>query len=1397
VAYNRPTWRELVQEAVDDVLKAYSEVENAARAQFPDETQRARKLTSLSDLRKTLTVLHGCDPCARSVRPIELASGEQLKLAMEVCESLARRLDAFVEEQRLRLPKRRSSYSTALRRTLAKAVGEKGYRKKDPDLDPLRCIYNDLQIRRMLTVNYDRLIEVHLAKERGFANLDATTPVAGTPGLETRGRDNLDRSALSVTLTDDSMGELFIFASLPRSYEAQIFHVHGSTLEPNGLVLTEHDYRKLYLRMSANRRSFYEALDVLFYGNDILFLGVGMNESDLLRPLRQFLAEERAPVHEGRRIFCFLPFENTADATARAVDLSVRYGVNTLFFGKGRDSYERMAASLLMKLADRSEVKESPKARQAWLARELGVLKDQVRSDLSDHEQYNKGLAGTSALDPYAPVGDLKAFVESPPGQELRWLRTFCAVRLVNKGWSRLEMAARGERIEKIADLRRELEEHQREVTTRNLCQFIQACANEQKQWWRDWHEAPMPRVSTFAPPGETVWVRHRPAYVPRTGDPSPAMKEAARLAEELCVAKPMGRRILRLASDRGSGKGVFLFDLHQDFASKPLFPDARYAGAFLAQTAFSPEFNSVILGITDLLRGQLAPEVDVRNENAGYLHDLEQVLIKLNGQARPKPERERFLICLSGLDRLCNAAGFAYNPAHGEFFRLLSSEKYANVPIDFVFISGDPNTPIRDLGGAVAGSGSAQAPQAVWHKLPALGLNDRHWLFDINRSGRILAEKELDGHAPRLAAHLRESVALDHWVSKCVAASASSPGARTKLIDTLEQAAMRGGRLEILRQVFEFYKVKDGADGGKSHIRETILKHLLLFSMPVQPAVLLSCPQLRELLRRGSRKPHSPTAWLTRQLRELDERGLIIAVSFPRNGTPGGAEGQRRAGEDERDSETRYILHPQMRDYLGRQMGFGVRDRSDINYYSLSVYCVQPRDLPVPSAVHFKLVYEVVQSLIDDARDVLEPFYRLRRAARHGPGAKPPIALPEEPEIRAIPQRLRAGLAIISGTFSVGAISRLRTFQPELEGSGQAYDLYRGWLRSLINAAAGIEYVREEMNAVARKTGAAVADPFYLDEILWLYNERGVMAYLQGRLYDAIPVFRHALNIAEDFGRCNPHARASQRGEERRIRFNLAISQIDRGNIRRAREDLKSLTDDPDAMEQTIPGQIRKFARGYLGICDHLTGNFEAAQKRYHDVIEYAKEHELTRTLVIFHHHRGDLLRILGDRKAAELDLKLAVHLAAQAEQEDVLHLVLVSQAHLALANRAENPEGLAAGLKQLGESEQYAEALGLPRLKVDALRVRAEIVLEQGDAEHAGRLTSRAIAIANRHGMRLRKTSCLIVYARILHARGELRYSRYILEEALREARRCSYHLKAELAGRLLRELHAGEVR
>jgi len=128
--------------------------------------------------------------------------------------------------------------------------------------------------------------------------------------------------------------ELVKFALGVPGYDRGVFHCHGSVLEPHSMVVTERDYQSLYLTDDRAHRSYRDALQLAFAANPILFLGVGMNEPDLLRALRQFVSEQEHGRRE-RSLFAVLPTKKSVggpEAVEFREHLYARYGVMAYFY---------------------------------------------------------------------------------------------------------------------------------------------------------------------------------------------------------------------------------------------------------------------------------------------------------------------------------------------------------------------------------------------------------------------------------------------------------------------------------------------------------------------------------------------------------------------------------------------------------------------------------------------------------------------------------------------------------------------------------------------------------------------------------------------------------------------------------------------------------------------------------------------------------------------------------------------------------------------------------------------------------------------------------------------------------------------------------------------------------
>ena len=223
---------------------------------------------------------------------------------------------------------------------------------------------------------------------------------------------------------------------------------------------------------------------------------------------------------------------------------------------------------------------------------------------------------------------------------------------------------------------------------------------------------------------------------------------------------------------------------------------------------------------------------------------------------------------------------------------------------------------------------------------------------------------------------------------------------------------------------------------------------------------------------------------------------------------------------------------------------------------------------------------------------------------------------------MHGIPQKLRAAYSIVRSHFSIGSISRLDRFASDEDDPEKPYELYRSWLRSLLNAAIGLDHVSAPikghehrpslLDVLEKKSKFNLTSAFYREEILWLYNERALTALVQGNLYDALPVFEQAKRFSSRRDKETDGFRAAKR----RIDLNLAATQIERGNIKKAEAILHDLEHrvDPDA--DRSPSVTQVLAKGFLGVCDHLSGRLDSARQNYTAILSDATTRGQLRTI-------------------------------------------------------------------------------------------------------------------------------------------------------------------------------------
>lgn len=325
-------------------------------------------------------------------------------------------------------------------------------------------------------------------------------------------------------------------------------------------------------------------------------------------------------------------------------------------------------------------------------------------------------------------------------------------------------------------------------------------------------------------------------------------------------------------------------------------------------------------------------------------------------------------------------------------------------------------------------------------------------------------------------------------------------------------------------------------------------------------------------------------------------------------------------------------------------------------------------------------------------------------------------------------------------------------------------------------------------------KTGAAEetdnADnrvhPFFDGEIVWLLNERAMLAMAQGDLYTAATTFELAFDANRKIEGDRFHPNRA------RLTINRAFLWIERGRIADARRELETLRQhldrDADAIgSQTNEGRlIAALCDGYIGLCNHLFGMMEEAESLYEKAISAFSAIRQQRAIAIFEHHRCALLRQIPGREVdADAALQRGIAAATGGRHTDILYRLRIAKAHNQFFA---DPSSAAEVLATLDEAIDYGLSLEMHRVTVEALTARGHVHLKFGDIEAASRDVSRAAAKAAQYGMTLRRIWLRVVTGQVYRLRGDARNARKILERAVSEGSHIGYQRAVEVATRQL---------
>lgn len=202
----------------------------------------------------------------------------------------------------------------------------------------------------------------------------------------------------------------------------------------------------------------------------------------------------------------------------------------------------------------------------------------------------------------------------------------------------------------------------------------------------------------------------------------------------------------------------------------------------------------------------------------------------------------------------------------------------------------------------------------------------------------------------------------------------------------------------------------------------------------------------------------------------------------------------------------------------------------------------------------------------------------------------------------------------------------------------------------------------------------------------------------------------------------------------------------------------------------------------GYRGWTEYIRGRLRTSEHFYEQAINVLRNIGEQRAYAMFMRHYASLLYIIGKPDKALDTIKLCIAASDSVRQMDLSHLAWLSRVEIEIGKGDKVDRGEA--LQQMLSTLKYANATGMYRVRMEARRALAKLRLKEGDFDGALEQASEAMAIATRFGFSLRKVSLRILIGQILIKRGDPVSGHSMLDQATRIADRIGYQRAVEQA-------------
>ena len=552
------------------------------------------------------------------------------------------------------------------------------------------------------------------------------------------------------------------------------------------------------------------------------------------------------------------------------------------------------------------------------------------------------------------------------------------------------------------------------------------------------------------------------------------------------------------------------------------------------------------------------------------------------------------------------------------------------------------------------------------------------------------------------------------------------------------------------------------------------IIWALALVGQPVPVSVLAAFPRVNErarLMLSGSKRrdewrsvevaKDGETAKKREGLIE-DAIGEIIKLAVNRCqvfairsvGLPPPKDGSSRNDYDTgfgSELRPRHGIHRLFQSFVLNRLGAKNLEVGEVDRHTLSLFASQPNDMPSLEGRTLNMVRNTIAELA---------LY---------PDSRRAVSLPPYGEFSAqrVKDRVRAALGVMRSTYSMGVLAHADldgSSNEEAEADPGYFEDYRRlgrWLLRLARVVPSKAWLHKDISVEPQRFNC-----FYAEEIVWLFNECGVLSLAQGRLSDALGLFR-AARVSS--WRIEPEAGGAL---QTRIALNKAVVDIERGELSRARRALERIRAVPDQVELVGIGHI---ASGYLGVIEYLAGNFDLARSLLSAAIEATLARHRLRVASIFCRYFADLMRESGDQGAA-MTIEKAIRMADEGGHEDVLRQAMLSRVALLIATKDVQKSREIQPI--LDSIESYARKIGIPRLLSEVNVQRARLMLDLGESRLAANLSTDALQVATMQDMRPLQLRALLLLGEAYISGGHRLAAQPIIRCAQALARKCEYH-------------------